>query len=46
MLFSDRDHTVYAEMLTVFEPVLTMQDRLSEMEARMADGGLLRFPPG
>ena len=36
--FLDRDNTVYAEMLTVFAPLIERQTRLNEMEARMAAG--------
>jgi ATP-binding cassette subfamily F protein 3 len=36
--FLDRDNTVYAEMLTVFAPLIARQARLNEMEARMAAG--------
>ena len=36
--FAARDHSVYAEMLTVFEPLLARAKSLRQMEARMADG--------
>ena len=36
--FLDRDNTVYAEMLTVFAPLIARQARLHEMEERMAAG--------
>jgi ATP-binding cassette subfamily F protein 3 len=36
--FAARDNTVYAEMLTVFAPVLAQQARLTELEAAMAAG--------
>jgi len=34
--FANRDHTVYAEMLTVFEDLRAMQARLNQLEAQMA----------
>ncbi len=36
--FAARDNTVYAEMLTVFAPVLAQQARLHTLEAAMAAG--------
>jgi ATP-binding cassette subfamily F protein 3 len=36
--FAARENTVYAEMLTVFAPVLEQQARLHELEAAMAAG--------
>jgi len=36
--FADRSHTVYEEMQTVFENLFADQERLHEMEARMAEG--------
>ncbi len=36
--FLDRNHSVYAEMLTVFSGLAQRQDELHEMEARMAAG--------
>jgi ATP-binding cassette subfamily F protein 3 len=36
--FSDRQGTVYAEMLTVFTGLQTRQEQLNALEARMADG--------
>ncbi len=36
--FAARDNTVYAEMLTVFAPVLDQQARLHELEEAMAAG--------
>src|SRR5258706_3898965 len=36
--FAARDNTVYAELLTVFAPVLAQQARLHELEAAMAAG--------
>src|SRR5260221_6634181 len=36
--FAARDNTVYAEMLTVFAPVLAQQARLHALEAAMASG--------
>ena len=36
--FAARDNTVYAEMLTVFAPVLAQQARLTELETAMASG--------
>jgi ATP-binding cassette, subfamily F, member 3 len=34
--FGDRENTVYNEMLSVFSDLLACQDRLNEMEARLA----------
>jgi ATP-binding cassette subfamily F protein 3 len=36
--FADRDNTVYAEMLSVFEELQALQDRLTELEDAMASG--------
>ena len=36
--FAARDHSVYAEMLTVFAPLLAHSEALRQMEARMAAG--------
>ena len=36
--FSDRDNTVYAEMLSVFNELHAMQERLTEMENKMSGG--------
>jgi ATP-binding cassette subfamily F protein 3 len=36
--FADKDNTVYAEMLTVFDDLRAAQERLHAMEARMAAG--------
>ena len=36
--FAARDHSVYAEMLTVFAPLLARSEALRQMEARMAAG--------
>ncbi len=36
--FAARENTVYAEMLRVFEPLQKKQDRLHQMEAKMAVG--------
>lgn len=36
--FAEQEHTVYEEMLTVFESLRREEDRLREMEARMASG--------
>lgn len=36
--FSDRSHTVYEEMMTLFAGMVDQQNRLHDMEARMAAG--------
>ncbi|HNT54263.1 MAG TPA: ABC-F family ATP-binding cassette domain-containing protein, partial [Anaerolineaceae bacterium] len=36
--FADRTNTVYEEMLTAFEELRTQQERLNDLEARMAAG--------
>ncbi len=33
----DSEKTIYAELLTVFEPVMAMESRLKDMEAKMAE---------
>ncbi|MCP5100036.1 MAG: ABC-F family ATP-binding cassette domain-containing protein [Chloroflexi bacterium] len=38
--FVGRDHTVYDEMLTVFDDLRAQEQRLQEMETMMADGTL------
>ncbi len=38
--FANRDNSVYAEMLSVFDDLLSRQERLNELEARMAEGDL------
>jgi len=36
--FEDRDHTVYAEMLTLFKDLQEQQERLHDLEAQMTAG--------
>lgn len=38
--FANRDHTVYAEMLTVFAPLRTLEEQMAAIETRMALGEL------